>query len=98
MASLGVDHGSQFRQSHMPPTGNLFERRPKCLLEADARLVARNDDRTFNDLRLHRSSLVFDEAVVVLAFRYLGRYRRTPHPAEQYLSRGESQRAYIRYF
>src|SRR2546430_5660730 len=56
--SLRIDHGDEVRQRHVAPAGNLLEPFPERILEADAGLVAGDDDRAFDDRRFHHSSPV----------------------------------------
>ena len=39
MTPFGIDSGEEVRQAHVTSPGNLLQRVPKCILEANARLV-----------------------------------------------------------
>src|SRR5262249_41510994 len=56
--SLGIDRGDEVRQGHIAPAGDLLEPPPERILEADAGLVASDDDGALDDRRFHRSSPV----------------------------------------
>ena len=51
-----VDRCHQIGQGHIPGTRNLLEPLPKRIFQTDARLVSGDDDRSFNDRRLHSRS------------------------------------------
>src|SRR5512139_3772278 len=51
-----VDFTDQLRQRHVAQTGNFFHAVPEGLFQADAGLVAGDDDRSLNDWRFHGSS------------------------------------------
>jgi hypothetical protein len=66
-ATERVGHNSQFDRAVMAPyvpaiararspDGDLFERIPECIFEADAGFMSSDYNGAFNDLRFHRSS------------------------------------------
>src|SRR5713226_5716699 len=61
----GVDRGDEVRQARIALAGNLLEPRPERVLEADARLVAGNDDGAFDHQGFHRSSPISYVVMVV---------------------------------
>ena len=52
---LGIDRLDKIRRTHVAPGGDLFQPLPECIFEADARLVASDDDRTLDDCRFQSS-------------------------------------------
>src|SRR5882762_3044691 len=54
--AVGVDRGNQLRQGRVALAGDLLEAIPERVLEADAGLVAANDDGALDHLRFHCSS------------------------------------------
>src|SRR5712672_1170368 len=51
----GIDGGNHFGQGDVALRRDLLESLPKCIFEADAGLVTRDDDRALNDKRFHDS-------------------------------------------
>ena len=51
--SLGVYYGNELRKSHVATRGDLLERLPERIFQADARLVPCKDYRSLDDKRLH---------------------------------------------
>lgn len=52
--SVAVDVRKQLRDCGVLLRGDGFDLRPKCVFEANARLVTVDDDGSFDDCRLHR--------------------------------------------
>ena len=52
---LGIDRLDKIRHTYVAPGGDLFQPLPECLFEADARLVASDDDRVLEDCRFQSS-------------------------------------------
>src|SRR5215475_1514690 len=53
MLTIGIDRGDQLRKGHAALTGDLLQTVPELVFEADARLVAGNDNRALRNRRLH---------------------------------------------
>ena len=53
MSPVAINRRSEFRMSEVSLGCNRFQRRPELVFDADARLVAVNDDGAFDDRRLH---------------------------------------------
>src|SRR5262245_30926300 len=53
MLPLRFDRPNELRDCHMSLNGNFLEGSPKCILQADACLVAGDDERTLADGRFH---------------------------------------------
>src|SRR5215510_8477163 len=53
MLTIAIDRGAQLRKGHAALTGDLLQTVPKLGFEADARLVACNDNRALRNRRLH---------------------------------------------
>src|SRR5215510_8773486 len=56
LLTIAVDLADQLRQRHVARARNFLHAVPECLFEADAGLVTGNDNRTFDDGRLHDAS------------------------------------------
>src|SRR5262245_61358361 len=56
LLAIAVDFADQLRQRHVARAGDLLHAVPEGLFEAEAGLVAGDDDRTFDDGRLHDAS------------------------------------------
>ena len=52
---LGIDRLDKIRHTHVALGGDLFQPLPEFIFEADARLVAGDDDRTLDDCRFQSS-------------------------------------------
>src|SRR5215471_11158584 len=53
MLTIAIDRGDQLRKGHAALTGDLLQTVPELVFEADARLVACNDNRALRNRRLH---------------------------------------------
>src|SRR6266481_8690644 len=53
MLTIAIDRGDQLRKGHTALTGDLLQTVPELVFEADARLVACNDNRALRNRRLH---------------------------------------------
>src|SRR5262249_34193817 len=53
MLTIVIDRGAQLRKGHAALTGDLLQTVPKLGFEADARLVACNNNRALRNRRLH---------------------------------------------
>src|SRR5215467_2095835 len=56
MLTIAIDRGDQLRKGHAALTGDLLQTVPELVFEADARLVACNDNRALRNRRLHSFS------------------------------------------
>lgn len=54
--ALRTDHCNNCGQEHIAAPRDFLEPIPERIFETDARLVAINDDRAFDDCRVHRAS------------------------------------------
>jgi len=55
MLTIAIDRGDQLRKGHAALTGDLLQTVPELVFEADARLMACNDNRALRNRRLHGS-------------------------------------------
>jgi hypothetical protein len=53
MVTIAIDRGDQRRKGHAALTGDLLQTVPELVFEADARLVACNDNQALRNRRLH---------------------------------------------
>jgi len=53
MLTIAIDRGDQLRKGHAALTGDLLQTVPELVFEADAGLVACNDNRALRNRRLH---------------------------------------------
>src|SRR5262245_23005532 len=53
MVPIGIDLANQLRHGYVPLASDLLKALPELLLNADAGLVPCNDNRTFENQRLH---------------------------------------------
>jgi predicted nucleic acid-binding protein len=51
MLTIGIDRGDQLRKGHAALTGDLLQTVPELVFDADARLVAGNDNRALRNRR-----------------------------------------------
>jgi hypothetical protein len=59
LGARGIDLGNDVREREIALGGQFLQRFPKGVLEGYARLVAGNDDRTFNDFAFHDSPSLY---------------------------------------
>src|SRR6516162_5671405 len=64
MLTIAIDCGDQLRKGHTALTGDLLQTVPELVFEADARLVACNDNRALRNRRLHGFSPVNQRSVL----------------------------------
>ena len=57
---VSVDVRKKLRDGGVPLRSDGFDLRPKCVFEANARLVTVDDDGSFDDRRVHREVPLFD--------------------------------------
>ena len=53
MLTIAIDRGDQLRKGHASLLGDLLKAVPELVFEADARLVACNDNRALQNVRFH---------------------------------------------
>ena len=96
MLTIAIDCGDQLRKGHTALTGDLFQTVPELVFEADARLVACNDNRALRNRRLHGFSPANQASV--LYDRMALRTRKPPGlvPPGERLSRDWERRAQSR--
>jgi len=93
MLTIAIDCGDQLRKGHTALTGDLLQTVPELVFEADARLVACNDNRALRNRRLHGFSPANQASV--LYDRMALRTRKPPGlvPPGERLSRDWEPRA-----
>src|SRR6188472_125830 len=96
MLTIAIDCGDQLRKGHTALTGDLLQTVPELVFEADARLVACNDNRALRNRRLHGFSPANQASV--LYDRMALRTRKPPGlvPPGERLSRDWERRAQSR--
>jgi hypothetical protein len=96
MVTIAIDCGDQLRKGHTALTGDLLQTVPELVFEADARLVACNDNRALRNRRLHGFSPANQASV--LYDRMALRTRKPPGlvPPGERLSRDWERRAQSR--
>ena len=76
MFAIAIDRGDQRPQGHVALAGDLLQTVPELVFNADARLVACNDNRALRNLRPHGFSPANELAVPPLPRLPDRRYRR----------------------
>src|SRR5262249_34821195 len=64
MLTIAIDRGDQLGKGHAALTSDLLQTVPELVFEADARLVACNDNRALRNRRLHGFSPVNQRSVL----------------------------------